>query len=181
VVYSPAMGDFLDASILGKCLPFTPGSETWMFKQLSGPQQGSYTATQRTNMKGKNCNFYEPIASRGIFMQGKVASGQFIDFTRFIDYFIARAGERIFNALSTPAKVPYNDRGILLIKNELLGQMEADAAREAINDGTYSVTIPNAASQTVIDRGNRKLSGVAGVMTYTGAIHDVDCQIAVLV
>ena len=173
VCFSPAMGDFLDAAILGKCLPLLPGSETWMFKSLSGPVVGSYTPTQRTNMRAKKCNFYEDVASRNVFLDGTVSSGSFIDAIRYFDYLMARLGERIFAALSNPAKVPYNDRGIAVVTGEILAQLEADEAREALRAGTSSVTVPTAASQTAEDRAARKLNNVTFATTFAGAIHDV--------
>lgn len=172
VAYSKATDDFLDAGIIGKCFPYTPGDETWKFKTVSGVTVGSYTATQRTNMRAKNCNFYETTANVAMFEEGYVASGRYIDFTRYLAYQGSMIATGVFGALSTPAKLPFNDRGIGAVENVIRGQLGADEAREALLPG-WSTSVPKAAAVSSSDRSNRILRNVRYRSVYAGAIHKV--------
>lgn len=170
--YSKATDDFLDAGIMGRCFPYTPGDETWKFKTVAGVTVGSYTATQRVNMRAKNCNFYEATANVNMFEEGYVASGRYIDFTRYLAYQSSAIATGVFGAVSTPAKLPFNDRGIGAVENVIRGQLGADEAREALLPG-WSTSVPKASAVTAGDRTARILRNVRYRSVYAGAIHKV--------
>jgi hypothetical protein len=97
-------------------LPYDPGSWTAAFKEIAGVPAGAYTGTQRTNLTGKNGNFYEPTAGTNIAWEGKSAQGQFIDITQFVDWLEARLAEAIFEKLVNAKKIPYTAKGIAVIE-----------------------------------------------------------------
>lgn len=172
LVYSPAPADFADAAALGRCLPITPGEETWKFKTLAGVTVSTFTATQRTNMRSKRCNFYEKTAGVEMLEEGVTSSGAYIDGVRYLDFLEARIGERVFGKLSTPNKVPFNDRGIGVVAGEITGQLATDEGREVLLPG-WSVNVPKAAAATASDRSTRTLRNVSFSAVYAGAIHKV--------
>lgn len=172
VCYSKTTDDFLDAGIMGKCLPFTPGEETWMFKTIAGVTVGAYTPTQRTNMRAKNCNFYEPTAGVSMFESGIASSGAFIDFVRYLDYLSAQIATGVFGTLSTPKKLPQNDRGIAAVESVLRGQLGTDEEREALLPG-WSTSVPKASTISAANRTARILPDVRFTAVYAGAIHKV--------
>lgn len=175
--YSPGVADFVDAGVFGARLPKLPGGETWKFAQLSGVPATSYTPTEIANMKAKNCNFYNPCAGVNITEPGVLASGRFIDFQRYLDFLVARIGERIYRVQVTNDKVPFTDEGIALVAAEVEGQLQSDSKRNppvqqpAIDKESIVVTVPKALDVSALDRDARELPGVDFSARYTGAIH----------
>lgn len=172
VCFSKTTDDFLDAGIMGRCFPITPGEETWKFKTVAGVTVGSYTTTQRTNMRAKRCNFYEVTAGVSMFEEGYTSSGAYIDFVRYLDYLEAQISTAVFNNVSTPNKLPMNDRGIAVVEASLRGQLAADETREALLPG-WTVTVPKASTISASNRTNRILPDVRFTAVYAGAIHKV--------
>lgn len=164
--------DFPDAGAIGKCFPYTPGEETWKFKTLSGVPVFSYTATQRSNLRAKNVNFYETTSGVNMLEEGYSSSGDYIDFVRYLDFLEARIQERVFSKLSTAKKVAYNDDGIAIISTEVKGHLASDEDREVLNPG-WSVSVPKLATIPLADKSTRILRNVTFSAVYAGAIHSV--------
>lgn len=164
--------DFPDAGAIGKCFPYTPGEETWKFKTLSGVPVFSYTATQRSNLRAKNVNFYETTSGVNMLEEGYSSSGDYIDFVRYLDFLEARIQERVFSKLSTAKKVAYNDDGIAIISTEVKGHLASDEDREVLNAG-WSVSVPKLATIPLADKSTRILRNVTFSAVYAGAIHSV--------
>lgn len=164
--------DFPDAGAIGKCFPYTPGEETWKFKTLSGVPVFSYTATQRSNLRAKNVNFYETTSGVNMLEEGYSSSGDYIDFVRYLDFLEARIQERVFSKLSTAKKVAYDDDGIAIISTEVKGHLASDQDREVLNAG-WSVSVPKLATIPLADKSTRILRNVTFSAVYAGAIHSV--------
>lgn len=146
VWFSPTTDDFLDAGIIGVVAPYTPGDETWKFKTVQGCSVASFTSTQRTNMRAKNCNFYETTQGVPMTEEGQSASGKYSDLVRYLNYLQARVGERVFGRLAAFPKVPYTDEGIAVVAGEVSGQLQEDEKRGAIASG-WTVSVPKAAQR----------------------------------
>lgn len=170
--FSNDNSDFLDAALLGARLPYTPGDETWKFVPLQGVNVGSYTATQRTNMLAKNCNFYEPTQGVPMTTEGLTASGKYIDLVRYLNYLQSRVGTRVFGRLAAFPKIPYTDDGIQMVGSEVRAQLQEDEKRGAIVPG-WAVSVPKVANVSTSDKTNRILKNVTFSATYSGAIHKV--------
>lgn len=173
--YHPDNGQFLDAAWFGRCLPYTPGSETWFGKTLAGVSAMSttppykMTATYQTNLTTKNANFYYTISGRNITAPGKVAAGEWIDTIRGRDWLQVRIQEAVALVTMNADKIPYTDPGIGRIDSEV----RAVLARAVTNGflASYTVTVPTAASQTLVDKAARILRGYSFVAPIQGAIH----------
>lgn len=183
VAYSEDTADFMDAAWVGNRIIDQPGSNTWMFAQLSSVQQGNYSSTQRSSIRAKFGNFYEDIAGVAIAQDGKTAKGSYIDFTIYKDYLTARIGERIFTALVNARKTAYDDGGIAIIGAEITAQLQTDADRGAIQKGTWYVTLPKSSDIPAggTDRLARILNGVKFYAEYLDAIQNVNAIAGVLV
>lgn len=173
VWYHPSPSDFLDAGIAGRCLPLDPGSETWALKTLAGVDPVTLTSTHKTNIFDKYGNTYYTIAGVNITNKGKVATGEYIDVVRFIDWLCARMGERIFGTLASPAnpKVPYTDAGIALIAGNVAAQLQEGVAVGGL--ASYSVGVPKARDANPSDKAARLLKGVTFTGVLAGAVHTV--------
>lgn len=189
--WCPDNGLFRSARWAGSRLPYAPGSETWKFANLVFDIVDNLTDTERTNLKGKNCNYYDSLGGVGIMTEGvtgvgpSVASG-YIDYVRGLAWLVSRMQNRIAILLTSPAntvnpatgagsaplaKVPFNDAGIGAIEAELRGALD-----EGVKVGflqSYTVTVPKSASITASVRGQRKLTGVSWTALTNGAIHSV--------
>lgn len=164
--------DFADAAAMGRLFPYTPGEETWKFKTLSGVPVASYTATQRSNLRAKNVNFYEATAGVNMLEEGYASSGDYIDFVRYLDYVEARIQEGVFSDLSSATKVPFTDKGIAVVAARVSAQLQSDEARGALAAG-WTVTVPKASEVTPVDKAARTLRNVRFSAVYAGAIHKV--------
>jgi hypothetical protein len=104
--------------------------------------------------------------------------GCWIDQVRGLDYLEARIKEEVFAVLATATKVPYTTAGI-----NLVGGAVANALQQAVGTGLiatdtdgnpqYTVTVPDIADISSVDRGNRLLPDVAFTATLAGAVHTV--------
>ncbi len=172
LIYSPSLGAFADAAWLGRCLPFDPGSETWKFKTLAGVPSTQLTATQVTNLRGKNANFYYTVAGRAITAEGMVAAGEFIDTIRGRDWFQARTQERIYMRLANAKKLAMTDAGIAVIEAEVRAQIQ-----DGIDVGFLAadpepvVRVPRASALSSTDKAARHLRGITFDAVIAGAIH----------
>lgn len=167
---------YAGAAWAGKLLPKDPGSATWKFKTLAGiTVDPGFTATQRSNMRADNVNFYEATAGVSITEEGKSASGEYIDVTQGIDWLGQRMMERIFGKLVNADKIPFTDPGIAIVENEVRAQLQ-----EGINatflaaDPAPVVTVPLAADVSDADKGNRLLPDIEFSATLAGAVHSVE-------
>lgn len=171
--YHHAPNEFAGAALLGRCLPINPGGETWALKTLAGVTASPLTATHKTNLQARNANGYEPIGQVGVTFDGKVASGEFFDVTRFLDWFENTAATRIFNALTAEDKNPYSDEGISKIGGELRSAVKEGIAAGGFDETGWSVTVPKKADVPLADRQARTLTGVKFKAVLTGAVHKV--------
>lgn len=177
VVYHPAPGAFADAALFGRCLPTDPGSITWKFQQLAGVPVVALTPSQATNALGKNAMLYVSRAGVGVTMEGKAASGEFIDNRRFLDWVSARIQENVFGLLSRSKKVPYTDEGVLGIV-----AMVEEVIKQGVTVGGFAptpeptVTAAPVADQPINDRLAREYRGVSFSATLAGAVHSVNVR-----
>jgi hypothetical protein len=158
--------------------PFDPGQPgaggTFHGKTLVGVTVDPLSDTQKANLRLKNYMVYISTAGRGHTLDGKVAGGEFADVVRGLDWFKLRSEEALATVILNAQKVPYNDRGISMLKTTLDaigGQAETN---ELFTNGTYSSTAPKASAVLAADRKARKLTGLAATAQLAGAIHLVD-------
>lgn len=174
-VYSNGIDDFLAAGLFGARLPKKPGRATWMYTQLSGIPAGTYTPTERANMRAKNIGWYEDTAGVKFVSEGKLASGRFIDFRIHTDYTVARIQERMLRAELVNDKISYDDGGITIVKGCVKEQLQSDTLGQyaPIDPSSIVVTAPLAAAAPAQNRSDRVLDGVTFSYRYTGAIHKI--------
>lgn len=169
---SPA--EMASAAWLGRVLPFDPGSVTWKFKTLAGVVVSALTTTQRTNLRDRNANSYETVAGLPITAEGTMASSQFIDIIRGLDFIEDDMSKSVFEVLAAAAKVPFTDAGIALIENAVRGSLTRAISQGIIaEDPEPVVTVPLASEVSSTDKVNRILPDVKFTATLQGAIHKV--------
>lgn len=175
VCYHPATGTQLfGTGWLGKQLPTDPGSTTWKFKTLAGVAVYFLGGGDQTNIDGKNGNHYQEVAGLNITAEGTVASGEFIDIVRFLDWLIARIKEQVFRTFAVNPKIPFTDLGIQTIVNDVEGVLKEGANRGGIDpegEQPILVTAPRAADVPTADKVGRTLPDIKFTATLAGAVH----------
>ncbi|MBA3841179.1 MAG: DUF3383 family protein [Actinobacteria bacterium] len=173
--YHPFPSVFADFAWMGKCLPYTPGSETWKFKTLATIPTFMMTSTHRTNIVARNGNSYESVAGLSMTFDGKVGSGNYIDVTRGLDALISDITTSVFGTLAGAPKVPYTDQGVAMIEAALRG-----ALKRAVDKGIlaqspeFTVTTPVVANIATADKISRTLNNVFFTGKLAGAIHSAN-------
>ncbi|MBC3540658.1 DUF3383 family protein [Rufibacter sediminis] len=170
--HSLAASQYADAAWLGNCLVRDPGSQTWKFKTLNTITPDALTATAKDNALGKSANVYERVAGVNITQDGTVASGEYIDIMRGIDWLTARIKERIFTRMVNSPKIPYTNAGIAVIETAVREQLDIAVAQGLIApEPPYTVTVPDVLDTDDIDRAHRILRNVNFKARLAGAIH----------
>ncbi len=162
---------FADAALMGKCLPYEPGEETWAYKTLAGVATFPMTATHRANIVARNGNSYESVAGLSITFNGMMANGGFIDTRRGLDWLQDDMQKAVFGALASSAKIPYTDLGISVIESQVRGSLKRAGDKGILDETTIVVTVPKVADVPSIDKTTRTLNNVKFSATLQGAVH----------
>jgi hypothetical protein len=174
IMYSTDEESYPEAAWFGLQLPKDPGSTTWKFKQLTGITPEVLTANQIANLNSKNANFFEEVAGVNIISsEAIVASGEFIDVIRGVDWLQAQIEENVFAELVKVEKVPYTNTGIAIIENILRAQLEGGVAVGLLSAGTIVVTVPLEENVSQADKTARLLKDIEFSAELAGAIHKV--------
>lgn len=181
---SAALG--IDAGWLGGQLPQTPGASTWKFKSIIGIAADSFSATSKSRLlgipgssTGKTVNIYEEVGGVSITQEGWMVSGQFIDVTIGVDYMTSLIQTAIYAVLTQTAKVPYTDKGVALIENEVrkvLAQVsDAPGGTGFLDSTTIEVDVKKVADIATASRASRVLpaNSIKFTARLTGALHFV--------
>lgn len=156
----------------GKQLPNDPGSSTWAFKTLTGIAAQAYTAAEIAFLDSKNCNYYTTVAGVNTTVNGKAASGEFIDIVRGIDWLRQRMKENVFRPFVTTPKISFEDEGIQTIVNEVEGTLRLGKSRKLIaKSPAFVVTAPRASAVSSANKAARLLPDVTFTAPLSGAIH----------
>lgn len=167
-----------EAAWAGRQSTTVEGATTWAYKTLVGVKADNLSTTQiRTLMgtstkRGKGYNVYTSTGGRNITMDGRMASGEYIDVIRGCDALEARIRERVFSLLINVDKLPYNSVGAAQIESCIRAALSEFNARGFI-EADYTVTVPDLRSSDPNLRANRIAEGFAFAANLTGGIHYV--------
>lgn len=162
------------AALLGKNLPFDPGSETWAFKNLATVATFPMTATHRANITARNGNSYESVAGINITFQGKTGDGGYLDTKRGLDWLQDDMTKAVFGMLAGNPKVPYTNHGISQVRAQVEGSLLRAADRGILVAASIVVTVPDANTVPSVDKTSRTLNNVKFSATLQGAVHKVN-------
>ena len=179
-----AASQFADAALLGKILPYTPGSYTAKFKTLAGISADMLTTSQETNALAKAANIYTEVGGRNIVQAGSVGEGEWIDTIILVDWIEARIKEEVYSVLVNNLKVPYDDRGIAAIQAAISRPLDEAISNGGLTRiqfdpdtklqiGGYVVNVPKASDISPTDKNLRQLRNVTFTAWLAGAIHAV--------
>lgn len=166
-----------DAAWVGLGAPLDPGSITWSLKTLAGITARNPSSTGLSNLDAANVNHYTTIRGVSVVRQGRVASGEWIDIVHGIDALQDRIAVDVFGLLAASPKVPYTDKGIVMVDNVLKGALSAFTGESALlAPGTVNTFVPARANISTGDVAARQLRDVTFTAKLTGAIHFVQIR-----
>jgi len=176
IYHADAATEQPESAIMGDRFPTDPGTSTWKFKNLRGiPVSDELTPTQVNALIAKNCNFYKTCAGNGIFQEGVLAGGEFIDIIRASDWLKARIQEDIFGELIRQEKISFTDAGITAIDAIIKQRLAIAVDRDVLAPNPAPATIvPKALDLPVNDRAQRCLNEIKFMARFAGAIHKLD-------
>ena len=105
---------------------------------------------------------------------GNVASGEWIDVMRGVDWIEATLQETIYSRLVNADKIPYTDAGVAIIKGDVQKVLTDAAGQGIITEESIVITVPKVSDISTTDRANRVLPDVEFSATLQGAIHKVE-------
>lgn len=173
--FSGDQANYPEAAWLGYCLPMTAGEETWKFKTLKGITFDALTGGEQTYIKNKKGNFYNKVGGVNITQEGTVASGEYIDVIRGVDWIQARIQEEVFGVLVNAKKVPYTNNGVNTVTNAIRAVLKRAVTNGILaEDPQFTITAPLVSDISNTDKGNRLLPDVKFAGTLAGAIHKIN-------
>lgn len=172
VLYSNDAAEAPEAAWFGRMLPTDPGSATWAFKPLTGITADLLSSAQAEAAFNKKGNTYEMIAGAAVTRYGTVASGEYIDVVRGLDWLKARMSELLYFRLANSAKIPYTNAGFAIIEADMKQVLELAVTRGVITPD-YSIEFPEIDSILDIDKADRLLQDVKFYATLQGAVHKI--------
>lgn len=178
LMYHPLAGiEYPGAAWAGKCLPDDPGSITWNLKTLAGITYTELSDTEKATLKAKDCNYYTRIAGINVTQTGITPGHEWFDVIRGLDWTQVRMQENIFGRLAASKKVPFTDRGIGVVENEVKGVLKEGVTREIFTDDPAPTTeVPLAKNVSTANKAARILPDVKFRATLAGAIHEAEVE-----
>jgi len=172
--HQEASEDYPECAWFGACLPFTPGSETWMFKNLATISFSTLSTNQESNAFAKSANTYEFIGGVSITQRGTMAQGEYIDIIRGVDWLTSTIQTLVYAILVNSPKIPYTDSGITAVEGQIRKALQQGIDNNFIAQvPAYQIFVPTAVSVPSVDKANRILRNVKFQATLAGAIQAV--------
>lgn len=167
--------EFPAAAWFGRMLPMPPGSSSWAFKELDYISKSKLSTDLTEKLKRADINRHIFINDKGVTLDGKVSSGEYIDIVHGINWLHVRIQERIFRLLMLNGKIPYTAKGVDLIRSELLSQLNEAVGRGLLAaDPEPKVSIPDINAIPADIKEKRILPDVKFSARLAGAIHEIE-------
>lgn len=165
-------------------LSYDAGSETWVNKSLASVSMSKFTDTEIDTIDKDPASYYIQVGDTGLVQGGKVRAGEWIDVIRFRDWLKNDMQLRILNLLVKRPKVPYTDKGIGLVRNQMIASLKEGTRRGGIAEDQYNsddelipgftTSVPLAAGLSDTQRESRILEDCTFSAILAGAIHVVN-------
>ena len=165
-------------------LSYDAGSETWVNKSLASVSMSKFTDTEIDTIDKDPASYYIQVGDTGLVQGGKVRAGEWIDVIRFRDWLKNDMQLRILNLLVKRPKVPYTDKGIGLVRNQMIASLKEGTRRGGIAEDQYNsddelipgftTSVPLAADLSDTQRKSRILEDCTFSAIPAGAIHVVN-------
>lgn len=173
----------MHVAIAVRFLSYPTGSETWVNKSLSAVNISKFSSTVINTLEKDPASYYIKIGNTGLVQGGKTRAGEWIDVIRFRDWLKNDMQLRIINTIVKNSKIPYTDKGIGIIHNQMIASLKEGVRRGGISEDAYDeddnripgyiTSVPLAANLTDEQKASRKLIDCKFSAILAGAIHVV--------
>ena len=175
LIYSEDAASHAASAWLGGQLPKLAGSTNWAYKTLNGITVDALTPTEQQAILDENANIYITVADINHTQFGTMASGEYVDVIRGADFITARLRETIFFRLVNQDKIPYTNDGIASVETDMRSVLQT--ARDVNNIiSEFTITTPDVADISALDKGNRFLPNMEFEGVLQGAINKVQIR-----
>lgn len=173
----------IDAAWIALMLTYSAGRANWRGKTLRGVTSDALSATQIGFLEGDNINYYDTVADRNVTMQGKLASGEWIDIIHGRDSLVTDLQNEIATITLNAPKLPYVQAGIDSIVAAGKGILEkyASGVYPFLRPGTIDGSGPDIDDVSSADLAARELNDVIWTAEYAGAINTTNMQLTLSV
>ena len=158
------------AALPGKLLSYHPGSPTWALKTLEGVTADDWTGAEQGYIRAKHGIVYVDSAGIKHTLDGWATSGRFIDLTHGTDWLSAIMKAAVVKVMTDAVKVPYNLVGRAMIQQPIENSLANASSRSLIESG-WTVTPPDLALVSALDKTNRLMPDFTFQGIFTGAVH----------
>jgi len=170
LLYSADTNSHGFAAWMGRQLPQPAGSTNWAYKTLAGVTVDSLSTTEQNNVTNNRGSIYIKVAGINQTQFGRTNDGDWIDVIRGAHFSQTRMQEAILFRLANSEKIPYTNDGIATVENEMRGVLKtARDVNGILSD--FTITAPDVADISAIDKGNRFLPNMQFQGTLAGAIN----------
>jgi hypothetical protein len=174
IFFRSNVGSTFQCALMAQRFTDPPGSDTWAHKQVVGHPTDTLQDADVAAITGKQGNVYVTVAQAGDTLWGTVASGEYFDVVRGIDWLYATLQTSVVNAIRALKKLPYTRAGAQAIFAAL--QNPLNAATKPPNqflspDNMPVVTVPDVLTLDPSVRQTRVLPNVTFTAQLSGAIH----------
>lgn len=189
--FSSLVDQYASASIAGRAFTVDfsqPDSTiTLKFKQLPGIQVESLSTNQKSVLDSKRANAFIKVGDTNIYAESYMAGDFFFDEIHGTDWLTDAIQTEVYGyLLSRPTKVPYTDKGVAALEQQLIKILDESVRNglvatgetidgEFLANGYKTITVP-VADVSASEKQNRQYNGLSFIALGAGAIHGVQIQ-----
>ena len=122
-------------------------------KSLAAVSTSKFTETELDTIDKDPASYYIQFGDTGLVQGGKVRAGEWIDVIRFRDWLKNDMQTRVVNLLVKNSKIPYTDKGIGLVRNQVIASLKEGTRRGGIAEDPVSYTHLDVYKRQRIGRG----------------------------
>jgi hypothetical protein len=189
--FSSFTSQYPSASILGRAFTVNFDSVdstiTLKFKQMPGITVESITQSQKAVLDSKMANALIEVGSSDMYAESFMASGVFFDEVHGVDWLQNAIETNVFGYLLTrPTKVPYTDKGVAALEQQVIKALDQAVANGLIAPGEtiegeflpngYKTTVIPVADVSQSNKDARFYPGLSFVVLGAGSIHAVQIE-----
>ncbi len=186
--FSSFVDQYPSASIAGRAFTvnFNQANSTitLKFKQMPGITVEALTQNQKAVVDSKSANALIEVGASDMFAESFMADGVFFDEVHGVDWLTNAIQTTVFGYLLTSTtKVPYTDKGVAALEQQLINTLDEAVRNGLIAPGEtidgeflgtgYKVTTVPVADVNQSDKDARFYQGLSFVILGAGAIHKV--------
>jgi hypothetical protein len=177
VCFSRYISSQFAASLLGLELGQTPGTSNWAMTTLPGVKPDTFTAAAHDSARGKRALTYTTDLGISHTWDGFAASGRYFDVTHGSDALVSNIETRAYLVIINAKKVGFNATGSAQLEAPVraaLTEAEGSASAPGLIEPGWTVTMPDLATVSPVDKVNRRFRTVLFSATLTGAVNSLD-------